>query len=264
MKSSNGVDQPFAKVGQQSQSKGQTNVEMGDEDEETDEEDPAVVLLKDICIGTGIFFLCIAIASIVAVTIVSTYRVVERMAAVEVEPTPFRVVNHGIWPGYRHEFFNEKVPFIKAEQVCSSREHASLLHFNSQEQEEEFDLYASLNFWSTTDYPAFQLWTSGFVLARRIENKPSLIVTWPEPNAKGELREIRECAVRGEGLVNAFSAHEKFWQERHIVKDYIMDNQPVGMNATGSDGGCLQHVKRNDIAPESFYRFVCIQKISTS
>ena len=40
--------------------------------------------------------------------------------------------------------------------------------------------------------------------------------------------------VRGEGLVNAFSAHEKFWQERHIVKDYIMENQPEGMDATGA------------------------------
>jgi hypothetical protein len=38
------------------------------------------------------------------------------------------------------------------------------------------------------------------------------------------------CGVRGEGLVNAFSAHEKFWQERHIVKDYIMENQPEGSN----------------------------------
>lgn len=268
MKSSKSVNQPFANKARQQkqpQSKEQTNVKIDDEDdEETYEEDPAVLLLKDICIGSGIFFLCIVIASIVAVTIVSTYRVVERMAAVEVEPTPFRVVNHGIWPGYRHEFFNEKVTFIKAEQVCTSREKASLLHFNSQEQEDQFDLYASLNFWSTTDYPAFQLWTSGFVLARRIESKPRLIVTWPEPNAKGELTEIRECAVRGEGLVNAFSAHEKFWQERHIVKDYIMDNQPVGINATGAVGGCWQHVKRNDMAPQSFYRFACVLKVNST
>lgn len=245
-----------------------TTIEMGDEDQEidedqeNDEEDPADILVKNFCIGFGIFSLCIIIASIVAITIVSTYRVVERMAKAEVEITPFRVVNHGIWPGYRHEFFNQKVPFIKAEQVCSSRQNASLLHFNSQEQEEKFDLYASLNFWSTTDYPAFQLWTSGFVLARRIQNKLSMTVSWPEPNAKGELNEIRECAVRGEGLVNAFSAHEKFWQERHIVKDYIVENQPVGMDATGV-GGCWQHVKRNDMAPESFYRFVCMRKIAS-
>jgi hypothetical protein len=70
------------------------------------------------------------------------------------------------------------------------------------------------------------------------------------------------CGVRGEGPVNAFSAHEKFWQERHIVKDYIMENQPEGMDATGG-GGCWQHVKRNDMAPKSFYRFVCIRKISS-
>jgi len=237
---------------------------LGDGDEESNEDDPAFILIKDVCIGMGIFSVCIAIASIVAIAIVSTYRVVEKMAAVENEPTPFRVVNHGIWPGYRHEFFNEKVSFIKAEQVCSSREKSSLLHFTSQKQEDDFDLYASLNFWSSTDYPAFQLWTSGFILARRIHNTPRMIVTWPEPNVKGELSEIRECAVRGEGLVNAFSAYEKFWQERHIVKDYIMENQPVGMNATGGDAGCWQHVKRNDIAPASFYRFVCIRKISES
>ena len=39
-----------------------------------------------------------------------------------------------------------------------------------------------------------------------------------------------ECGVRGEGLVNAFIAHEKFWQERHIVKDYIMENQSEGID----------------------------------
>jgi hypothetical protein len=58
-------------------------------------------------------------------------------------------------------------------------------------------------------------------------------VSWPEPNAKGEFNVTRECGVRGEGLVNTFSAHEKFWQERHIVKDYIMEHQPEGMDATG-------------------------------
>lgn len=237
-----------------------TSVEMGDEDDETDEEEPAVdVRVKDICICSAIFSLCVVIASVVAIAIVGTYQVVERMAAAEAEIIPFRVVNHGIWPGYRHEFFNQMVPFIKAEQVCSSRENASLLHFNSQEQEDQFDLYASLNFWSTTDYPAFQLWTSGFILARRIQNKPTMIVSWPEPNAKGELNVTRECGVRGEGLVNAFSAHEKFWQERHIVKDYIVENQPDD----AGNGGCWQHVKRNDMAPKSFYRFVCMRKITS-
>ena len=29
-----------------------------------------------------------------------------------------------------------------------------------------------------------------------------------EPNSKGELNVTRECGVRGEGLVNAFSAHK--------------------------------------------------------
>ena len=240
-----------------------TSIDMGDEDDGVDEEKDSVdILVKIICIGLAIFSLCVVIASVVSIAIVATFQVVQRIAATEAEFTPYRVVNHGIWPGYRHEFFNRIVPFIKAEQVCTSREKSSLLHFNSQEQEDQFDLYVSLNFWSSTDYPAFQVWTSGFVLARRIQTKPIMTVSWPEPNAKGELNVTRECGVRGEGLVNAFSAHEKFWQERHIVKDYIMENQPEGIDATDG-GGCWQHVKRNDMAPKSFYRFVCIRKISS-
>lgn len=214
---------------------------------------------KDLCIGFGFFVLCVSIASIVAISIVSTYKVVQRMAVIEVDPIPFRSVNHGIWPGYRHEFFNERLPYSKAEQVCLSREKASLLHFNSQEQEDAFDMYASLNFWSATDYPSFQLWTLGIVIARRVQGKPNVTVLWPEPTP--ELSNIRECAVRGEGLVNAFGFPEKFWQERHIVKDYITENQPESGNTTKARIGCWQHVKRNDWVPESFYRFVCQRKI---
>ncbi len=46
---------------------------------------------------------------------------------------------------------------------------SSLLHLNSQEQEDKFDIY-----------PAFHLLTSGFVLAKRLERANKII--WPEPN----------------------------------------------------------------------------------
>lgn len=212
---------------------------------------------KNLCISFSLFMLCVTIASIVSITIISTYKVAQRLTAIEHEIIPFRTVNHGIWPGYRHEFFNNRLPYIEAEHVCLSRDNAHLLHFNSQEQEDAFDMYVSLNFWSTTDYPTFQLWTSGIIMARRIEGKPNVTVLWPEVT---ELNNIRECAVRGEGIINAFAVNEKFWQERHIVKDYIMDNQQEN-DTTRTQTGCWQHVKRNDWEPDSFYRFVCLRKI---
>lgn len=173
---------------------------------------------------------------------------------------PFRTVNHGIWPGYRHEFFNSRLPFIAAERICRSRDNSSLLSFSSKDQEEKFDLYVSLNFWNEdeNEYPDFKLWTSGVVLTRQL-NK-STIVFWPEPNAKKELLKIRECAVRGENLVNAFGTSAQFWQERQIVKDYVSSNQPED-SKIGSKEGCWQHIKRNDLIPDSSYRFVCIKRI---
>ncbi len=224
---------------------------------EEDEDDSIGALVRNSFICFIFFIICVVIASIVAATIITSYNVVTAVED-EVEPVPFRVVNHGIWPGYRHEFFSERVPYLKAEQICISRNKSSLLHFNSQEQEDKFDMYASLNFWSDTDYPAFQLWTSGFVLAKRLERGNKII--WPEPNRRGELQEIRECGVRGEGLVNAFGTSEMYWQERHIIKDYIQGNQPE-ISKVGGDTGCWQHIKRNDIAPDRFYEFVCQKKI---
>lgn len=206
----------------------------------------------------ALFSICIVIASIVAISIVATYNHVTAVKP-EVYPVPFRIVDHGIWSGYRHEFFKERVTYIKAEQICSSRDSGSLLYFNSQEQEDKFDLYVSLNFWSEIDYPAFQLWTSGFVLAKQMNR--TVLVKWPEPTGE-ELQEMRNCVNRGEWQINAFGVSKICWQERHIIKDYIEKNQPEDIDITkGSDTGCWQLVKRNDIAPESFYRFVCQRKI---
>lgn len=228
--------------------------------EEDTTTDSTTILLTNCCVGFIFFLIWLAIVIIVAASIIGTYKIVQTVMEKEKVYTPFRVVNHGIWPGYRHEFFNDRVSYLKAEEICLSRQNGSVLHFNSKEQEEKFDAYALLNFWNAVDYPAFQVWTSGFVLAKLLNS--TTFVIWPEPNAqkKGELDKIRECAIRGEGQINAFGMSEKFWQERHIVKDYIPINQPE-ISDSPSKTGCWQHMKRNDIVPESFYRFVCIRKI---
>lgn len=221
------------------------------------EDESTTTLLRNCCVFFLFFVVCISIASIVAVSIVGTYKVVKMVTSNDNKIyTPFRTVNHGIWPGYSHEFFDDRLPFLKAEQVCLSRNNASLLSMNSKDQEDKFDMYVSLNFWNENDYPAFQLWTSGLMLARQLNSSTPVI--WPEVNVKEDLK-IRECRNRGEGLINAFGTSLQFWQERHIVKDYIPINQPP-VSILGQTG-CWQHIKRNDLTPESFYRFVCVRRI---
>ena len=218
---------------------------------------PATALVKNGCICCLYFALYIVIVVVGAGLVIGTTTVVRQITTKEKDIVPFRTVQHGIWPGYAHEFFDEYVSYLKAETICASR-NGSVLHFNSKEQESNFDRYVSSFFWNEVQYPKFQLWTSGIILTKQLTAGNKVI--WPEPNAKGELQKIRECAVRGEGIVNAFGTSSMYWQERHIIKDYIAKNQPE--NAMDEQTGCWQHIKRNDIAPERLYRFVCQKKIS--
>ena len=223
-----------------------------------EEEDPTNALLKKTVIFFSFFMLWLLIAIVLTTIVVVTHQVTQMIRARDKVYVPVRVVNNGIWPGYRHEFFDDRVPFLIAERTCQSRDKSSLLHFNSQDQEDKFDLYVSLNFWNEDDHPDYKLWTSGFVVTRQL--RTSTIVLWPEPNDKNELKKVRECGRRGEGIINAFGTSEQYWQERHIVKDYVADNQPDS-TMIGAKEGCWQHVKRSDLLPHSFYRFVCIKKI---
>jgi hypothetical protein len=88
-----------------------------------------------------------------------------------------------------------------------------------------------------------------------------MTVSWPEPNAKGELNVTRECAVLEEKVSSTHLVPIKSSGKKG-TSSKITSWKINRKEATGG-GGCWQHVKRNDMAPKSFYQFVCIRKIKS-
>lgn len=235
---------------------------------------PAQKLMKNCFIYWALWIIIIIIACVVATVIISTHQVVQTFL-VEKDPVPFRVVDHGVWPGYRLEFFDVRVPFVTAERICRSRNNSRLLTFADQEQENKFDLYVGTNFWDEKSYAQLQFWTGGRILIRKGLNDYPPKIIWPEkdPTRPKELAKLRPCAQwsRGLGQVNAYQTKVLYWSEAHIIKDYQSDHllengQIVDPNLIA---GCWQMVKREDFVdetnvhmPRQLHRFVCQKKIS--
>ena len=177
----------------------------------------------------------------------------------------------GIWSGYRLQFFlDERVSFKKAESVCASR-NATLLAFKDDQQESLFDLYVGTNFWDEKIYKELQFWTGGvFTMWQQSKFKPYYL--WPDrPRIPFVGDGKRECYSWRRGLYQkgAFNAKTDYVTEVTIVKDYQStnlvedDRKDAEGNKITDDSipGCWNRVKRIDVAPEQFHRFVCQCKL---
>ena len=254
------------------------DVEKGEEDllDKDGDLSPAKEVLKSCFFGWSLFFFGLIVAIIVAALTIATYHGVQALLAPK-EPVPIRTVNHGIWPDYRHEFFNDLVSFIKAESVCSSR-NSTLLSFANQQQEDQFDMYVGKNFWDQTIYPDYLLWTRGYVMKRKTGvggAATGQMIRWPDKDmtrtdTRNDLNRIRYCGgwVKCMNQERCDDAESAYYFEANIVKDYVDDHlykpdmSQLSENETDLIQGCWQIIRRNDVKPEFFFRFVCQSKIA--
>lgn len=228
---------------------------------------------RDICKTILIVLILLLLSSILAYLVCSVaimaYKT-EIIRTADKDPNLSRE-DDAIWSGYRLQFFlDEKVSFKKAESACASR-NSTLLTFKDDAQESLFDLYVGTNFWDEKIYKELQFWTGGvFTMWQQSKFKPYYV--WPgRPLILFMGDGKRECYSWRRGLYQkgAFNAKTDYVTEVTIVKDYQSSNlvEDDRKDAEGnkitddSIPGCWNRVKRIDVEPDQFHRFVCQCKL---